>query len=65
MLAHVLGTTRAAEALPFALRSLPVRSVTSITLTLDIGGHPAAASQIYLGGTPANPASGSPVAFTR
>jgi hypothetical protein len=39
--------------------------VTSITLTLAIAGHPATATQIYLGATPTNPASGSPLTFTR
>jgi hypothetical protein len=40
-------------------------TVTKITVTLNIGGHPATASQIYLGGTPGHPASGSPLTFTR
>jgi len=39
--------------------------VSSISLTLDIGGHPATASQINLGGTPTNPGSGSPLTYTR
>jgi hypothetical protein len=38
---------------------------TKITFTLNVGGHPAAASQIFLGGTAAHPASGSPLTFTR
>jgi predicted outer membrane repeat protein len=40
-------------------------AVTSITLTLDIGGHPATATQIYLGATPAQAATSSPLTFTR
>ena len=39
--------------------------VTSITLTLDIGGHPATTSQLYLGSAPTHPASGSPLTLTR
>ena len=40
-------------------------TVTSITLTLNIAGHPATASQLFLGGTAAHPAGGSPLTFTR
>jgi predicted outer membrane repeat protein len=36
----------------------------SITLTLNIAGHPATTSQLFLGGTAAHPASGSPLTFT-
>ena len=39
--------------------------VTSITVTLTIGGHPAAATQIYLGGTPTHPGISSPLTYTR
>ncbi len=39
--------------------------VTSITLTLNTGGHPATTSQLFLGNPPANPGSGSPLTFTR
>ena len=39
--------------------------VTSITLTLNIGGHPATATQINLGATPTQASSGSPLTFTR
>ena len=38
---------------------------TSITFTLNIAGHPATTSQLFLGGTPTNPASGSPLTYTR
>jgi uncharacterized repeat protein (TIGR01451 family) len=38
---------------------------TAITFTLNIGGHPAAASQIFLGGAPTHPRNGSPLAFHR
>jgi hypothetical protein len=38
---------------------------TKITFTLNIGGHPATASQLFLGGKPAHPPSGSPLTFTR
>ena len=38
---------------------------TKITFTLDIGGHPATASQLYLGGTPTQASSDSPLTFTR
>jgi predicted outer membrane repeat protein len=40
-------------------------TVASITFTLNIDGHPAPASQIFLGSKPAHPASGSPLTFTR
>jgi uncharacterized repeat protein (TIGR01451 family) len=36
----------------------------SITLTLNIAGHPATTSQLFLGGTAAHPATGSPLTFT-
>ena len=39
--------------------------VTSISLTLNIGGHPATVTQINLGNPPTNPGSGSPLTFTR
>jgi hypothetical protein len=39
--------------------------VTSITFTLNINGQPATTSQIYLGGTPTQAATGSPLTFTR
>ena len=39
--------------------------VAKITFTLGIGGHPATPSQLFLGGTAAHPASGSPLTFTR
>jgi hypothetical protein len=39
--------------------------VTSIILTLNIGGHPATVTQINLGNPPTNPGSGSPLTFTR
>jgi hypothetical protein len=38
---------------------------TSITFTLDIGGHPATAAQIYLASPPAHSTSPSPLTFTR
>jgi hypothetical protein len=38
---------------------------TTITFTLSIGGHPATASQLFLGSKPTHPASGSPLTFTR
>ena len=40
-------------------------TVTSITLTLNIGGQPATTSQLFLGGTAAHPGSGSPLTYTR
>jgi hypothetical protein len=38
---------------------------TSITFTLNIGGHPASTIQLYLGSTPTHPHTGSPLTFTR
>jgi len=38
---------------------------TSITFTLNIAGHPATTTQLFLGGTPTHPASGSPLTYTR
>ena len=40
-------------------------TVPSITFTLNIGGHPATASRIFLGGTPTPASSGSPLTITR
>jgi len=40
-------------------------TVPSITLTLTIGGHPATATQIYLGATPTPASTGSPLTYTR
>lgn len=40
-------------------------TVASITFTLNIGGRPATVSQLYLGGKPAHPKSGSPLTITR
>jgi uncharacterized repeat protein (TIGR01451 family) len=37
----------------------------AITFALDIGARPATAGQLYLGGTPTHPGSGSPLTFTR
>jgi hypothetical protein len=39
--------------------------VAKITFTLDIGGHPATTSQLFLGGKATHPATGSPLTFTR
>src|SRR5262249_1957807 len=38
---------------------------TSITFTLNIAGHPATTSQLFLGGTPTHPPSGSPLTNPR
>jgi len=40
-------------------------TVHSITLTLNIGGHPAIATRIYLGATPTPASTGSPLTYTR
>jgi hypothetical protein len=40
-------------------------TVAKITFTLNIAGHPATASQIFLGHKTTHPATGSPLTFTR
>jgi hypothetical protein len=39
--------------------------VPKITFTLNIGGHPATATQVFLGGAPTAASSGSPLTITR
>jgi hypothetical protein len=65
--------TRTGKAITFSLPdngtvtgfSSTSTTVTSITLTLDIAGHPATATRIYLGAKRTHPHSGSPLAYTR
>ena len=57
---HVTDTTAVK-----GIRFTTTTPATSITVTLNIGGTPATASQLFLGGTPTQASSGSPLTFTR
>jgi hypothetical protein len=56
-----LTDTAAVKGIRFATTA----PATSVTVTLDIGSVPASDSQLYLGGTPTQASSGSPLTFTR